>query len=188
MERLHFDLDQIRKNWDRDSTPPTAPAEKIAPTASRDGGSAPSKVSAEKFCPECGAEVPREGSSPEKVKADKPAPAASRDGGFAVPRVSGSPRAMLPSRFARIEAPRDPYPEAQALLVRVRALAHLKLAAHEPILAHFFDETAGIIQRLAAKPGEGESPPVDKKKLRTDLDRALGDLEDMVALWSGVGR
>lgn len=176
MERWQFDLDQIRKNWERDSALPRA-AEKIAPPAT---GSALPKVTAEKLCPGCGAELPLDGSSPEKS-----APPAT---GSAFPRIAAPSRALLPSRFAQVEAARDPYPDAQALLVRVRGLAHRQLAAHEPILAPFLNETEEIIQRLAAKPGEGEGPPVDRKKLRADLDRALGDLEDMVALWSGIGR
>ena len=57
------------------------------------------------------------------------------------------------------------------------------------MLAPFLDKADDIVKKLAAKPGEeGDGPPVDKKKLRADLDRVLGDLEDMAALWSGIGR
>ncbi len=203
MERWHFDLDQIRKNWERDSAPART-AEKIPTPAT---GSALPTV-----CPDCGAELTGHGPSHEKsappiagaafpggtaeksappiagaalpeATAEKTAPVT----GSALPKLSEAPRGAMPSRFARVEAPRDPYPEAQALLVRVRALVHRRLAAHEPVLAPFLDEAAEILQRLAAKPGEGEVP-VDKKKLRANLDRALGDLEDMAALWSGIGR
>jgi hypothetical protein len=195
MERWTFDLDRIRKNWERTAPPPEVPAEKV--------------------CPSCGAKMPRGGSPPQKTAeaakgSSSPGgtaePSAKAAKGSAIPRVTGetsawaatgsaifdgtdSPRAM-PSRFAQVEAPRDPYPDAQAMLSRVRGLVQRELRAREPIVRPFLDEAEGIIQRLAAKPGEGdeESPPVDKKKLRADLDKALGDLEDMIALWSGIGR
>jgi hypothetical protein len=159
MERWTFDLNRIRKNWERASAPP--------------------EVTAEKLCPSCGTELPRGQSSPEKI-----APTATAS---ASPRVPDLPRTIR-SRLARVEVPRDAYPDAQALLVRIRGLVHRQLADHEPILLTFLDEAEKIVERLAAPPGEGESPPVDKKQLRADLERAIGDLEDMIALWSGIGR
>jgi hypothetical protein len=159
MERWTFDLNRIRKNWER--------------------ASAPAEVTPEKLCPSCGAGLPRGRSSPEKIAPTATASPISR--GLAPPRT-------MASRIARMEAPRDPYPDAQALLVRVRGLVHRQLADHEPILLTFLNEATEIVERLAAPPGEGESPPADKKALRADLERALADLEDMIALWSGIGR
>jgi hypothetical protein len=190
MARWTFDLDRIRKNWERTAPPPEVPAEKV--------------------CPSCGAKMPRGGSSEASAGSAIPRvtaePSAKAATGSAIPRITGdtsawaatgsaifdgtdSPRAM-PSRFAQVEAPRDPYPDAQAMISRVRGLVQRELRPHEPIVRPFLDEAEGIIQSLAAKPGEGDegSPPVDKKKLRADLDKALGDLEDMIALWSGIGR
>jgi hypothetical protein len=176
MERWQLDLKQIRQNWERGSTLPTA--QQIAPTAK---GPAPANAAAEKVCPGCGTELSGGGSPPP----GKSSPAATST---AITDVLDPPRTTLPSRFTGIQAPIDPYPEAQALLTRVRTLAHRQLTAHEPLLSPFFDETTQILQGLAEKPGEGQGPPADKKKLRTELDRALGDLEDLVALWSGVAR
>lgn len=119
MDRWRFDLDQIRKNWEREGDLPTNP---------------------------------------------------------------------MPQKFARVEAPRDPYAEAATLLGRVRVLAKAELPAREATLAPFFDEAAGIIERLSGKPVEGDPRPLDKKALRADLDRVLGDVEDMLALFSGIGR
>jgi hypothetical protein len=176
MARWDFDLDQIRRNWEQGPATPEVVIDRPAPTMAV---MAVPEAITEKFCPGCGTELAG-GGAPPATSAAAAATSAASDG-------VGSLRATVASRFGRVGVPLDPYPEAQALLARVRTLANRQLAPQEPLLAHFFDQTGGIIQRLAAKPGEGEKPP-DKDKLRQELDRALGDLEDMVALWSGVGR
>jgi hypothetical protein len=210
LERWHLDLDQIRKNWERlslagrgglalyyegllssesaepQAAPNPGPAAPglitMGPQAVLDpGGQDALALQQDPGSPAVSAPpVPGE-RDPDRPRSTTP----YRFAGFEAPRAS------LPSRFAGVEVPRDPYPEAQMLLGRVRALVRRQFAAQEPLLAPFLDEAAEIIQLLAAKPAEpveGEAPPVDKKKLRTDLDRALGDLEDMAALWSGIGR
>lgn len=121
MERWSFDLDQIRKNWEREADLPSNP---------------------------------------------------------------------LPRKFARVEVPSDPYQEADGLLVRVRALAGAELGAQAAVLAPFFDEAAGLIRGLSPRPEaeKTEGKPPDKEKLRAELARVLGDIEDMLALFSGIGR
>ncbi|MFT3765642.1 MAG: hypothetical protein QM820_09020 [Minicystis sp.] len=101
-------------------------------------------------------------------------------------RDADLPSNALPQKFARVEAPRDPYPEAEALLGRVRTLVRAEVPAYEAALTPFLDEVQGLVRRLATKPGEGET--VDRKALHAELDRVLGDVEDMLALYSGIGR
>lgn len=118
MDRWRFDLDQIRRNWERDAALPENP---------------------------------------------------------------------LPQKFARVEPPRDPLREAEALIERVRVLVRAEVPAHEAALAPFFDEAADIVRRLGIKPGEGEGPPPDKAALLADLDHVIADVEDMLALFTGIG-
>jgi hypothetical protein len=192
-EHAPLDLAQIRDNWERLSADVRGSFQVGGePRALEDGG-------AGRPLPEAlGPDAPILQQDPARVGGDPQTSAtgASLPGGRdpdpprgATPyRFAPPQRSAMPSRFAQVEAPRDPYPAAQTLLVRVRTLVHRQLTAYEPLLAPFLDEAEQIIQSLAAKPGGGESPPVDKKQLRTDLDRTLGDLEDMIALWSGIGR
>lgn len=96
------------------------------------------------------------------------------------------PSDPLPQKFARVEAPGEPYEQAAALLGRVRALARVELSAHEPTLRPFFEEAAKLIGLLSSESGEGE--PKDKAALRAELDEVLGHLEDMLALLRGIGQ
>jgi hypothetical protein len=175
MERWSFDLNQIRKNWEKGSavTPASGGAE---PTPAAASVLAMLAELDDKNCPACGAELaivePTPETSPGSVT---PGRSGSFDG-------LGSSRAAQP-KFSRVAAPADPLPEAEALLARVRVLAHRQLAPQEQLLAHFFDETDGVLKQFSKKPAEGEKPP-DKEKLREALDQRLGELEDMIALWN----
>lgn len=91
------------------------------------------------------------------------------------------PKRELPRKFVRVAPPVDPFPEAHGLLGRIRGFAKADLGKYETKLAPFFAETEELIARME------KASPEERKDLRAELDRVLGELEDMLALFSGIG-
>jgi hypothetical protein len=87
----------------------------------------------------------------------------------------------LPSKFARVEAPKDSYGEARALLERVRGMTAPDVGKHQAQLDPFFDRAREAIDLLE------KAPPAEKTgKLHEDLDKALADLEDLIGVFSKI--
>lgn len=109
----------------------------------------------------------------------------------------------LPPRFAEVQAPLDPYPEARRLLERITALARQRFPDRQKSLAPFLAEAADLLHRMQAASapssegassaaGEGapgtEAPPKeDVAALRGQLQEVLYDLEDLFEVYAGIG-
>ncbi|HET9956054.1 MAG TPA: hypothetical protein VFQ61_16220 [Polyangiaceae bacterium] len=103
----------------------------------------------------------------------------------------------LPVRFARVREPRAVGPEARLLLAAIRRIVERDFSAQLTSLRPFLDETSALLDRLerAAAPTEGQpSPSVDPtpaenaSELRQQLRVALQDVEDLLEVYSGMGR
>jgi CRISPR/Cas system Type II protein with McrA/HNH and RuvC-like nuclease domain len=95
-------------------------------------------------------------------------------------RASSSPEVPLPERVAAIPRARDPFPEAERLLERIRALTRLEFSSHEERLRPFLADASQLLAELRARP---ESP----SELRAQLLEVLADLEDLYEVYSGSG-
>jgi hypothetical protein len=96
----------------------------------------------------------------------------------------------LPAKIADVRRPRDPIALARADLARVKVLAEIELPKHRETLAPFFAQATGALDRLE-KIAAGEpstEPPEDPAVVREDLQAAIHDLEDLVEVFSGMGR
>jgi hypothetical protein len=98
-------------------------------------------------------------------------------------RATDLPPDEMPAKFAAVEPPRDPYQAARELLARVRVLASEEIQRHGRALTPFFDQVEELIRRQ-----EATADAKAKAEIRVDLDKALGDLEDLLALFGGLRR
>ncbi len=100
-------------------------------------------------------------------------------------RATNLPPDEMPARFTAVEPPRDTYHAARELLSRVRALESNTIEQHGPALAPFFDRIGDLIGRMEAS---ASADAKTKAELRSELDAALADLEDLLALFGGMLR
>ncbi|WP_437932557.1 hypothetical protein WMF37_25925 [Sorangium sp. So ce291] len=112
-------------------------------------------------------------------------------------RAAEPPADELPARLAAVQTPRDPYPEARALLGRIRGMARSQFPQREGTLEHFFTEAADLLTMMehasdGAEPaggeggGEGASGAV--KDPRARLMELLDELTELLEVFARVGR
>ena len=100
-------------------------------------------------------------------------------------RAADLPPDEMPARFAAVEPPRDPYQAARELLSRVRGLESDKIERHGAALGPFFDRVGDLIGRMETS---ASADAKSKAALRSELEVALADLEDLLALFGGLLR
>jgi hypothetical protein len=81
--------------------------------------------------------------------------------------------------------PPDPYVTARAILERLRAHAHARLADHEGALAPLVDRVETLVAALERAKSADEK---EREPLRKELLAARQDLEDLFEVFTGVGR
>jgi hypothetical protein len=99
-----------------------------------------------------------------------------------LPAPDAAEERQRPSLPSRTEA-------AGELLQRIRGLARAEVGPRWPSVAPFFDEADRLIRLLASSPPEGGPPgaaPPDPKALRSRLSTVLMDLEDLLAVYTGM--
>jgi len=82
-----------------------------------------------------------------------------------------------PSKFERVEEPKDAYKHARDALERVRGMALADAGKRATSVARFVDRTLDAINRLEEAGGVDEDG-----KLHADLDKRLAELEDLVVV------
>lgn len=97
-------------------------------------------------------------------------------------RAAEQPPARLPDKYAKVETPKEPYKEARAVLERVQSMIFTDLEKHRNELSPFFDRVTEAMNNL-------EGAGADKGgELRAELERAIADLEDMIAVFGQIWR
>ena len=100
-------------------------------------------------------------------------------------RATDLPPDEMPARFTAVEPPRDPYGAAREIVSRVRALESGTLERHGAALAPFFDRVEELVGRMEAS---ASADAKTRDELRAELNVALADLEDLLALFGGMLR
>lgn len=107
-------------------------------------------------------------------------------------RAASAPLVPLPERIALVSRARDPYPEAERLLDRIRALTRLEFSDHERQLQPFLTEASALLADLRGATAAPEdrsavAPKGDPAELRSRLLKVLADLEDLYEVYSAIG-
>jgi hypothetical protein len=92
-----------------------------------------------------------------------------------------------PPKLARTRAPSDPFVAAREGMTRLRSLLRSEHPSHEATLAPFVDRVEQLLARMeaAASSSEGADDPA---KLREEFHFALGDLQDLLEVFSFIQR
>ncbi|WP_437594411.1 hypothetical protein [Sorangium sp. So ce1000] len=111
-------------------------------------------------------------------------------------RAAEPPADGLPARLAAVRMPRDAYPEARALLERIRGMAEAQFPQREPTLEHFFAEATALLI-LMESPAEGtgqaagyrgEDASQDAEDARTRMVELLDELTELLEVFATIGR
>ncbi|XXY47172.1 hypothetical protein WME91_44930 [Sorangium sp. So ce269] len=89
-------------------------------------------------------------------------------------RAAEPPADELPARLAAVRTPRDAYPEARALLERIRGMAMAQFPQREETLEHFFAEASELLAMMG-RPGEGAGQGVGEAGGGEDAPGAVED-------------
>jgi len=100
-------------------------------------------------------------------------------------RATELPPDEMPARFTTVEAPRDPYLAARELVSRVRGLEANTIERHGAALSPFFDRVEELIGKMETAVSADAKT---RDGLRDELNVALADLEDLLALFGGMLR
>jgi hypothetical protein len=107
-------------------------------------------------------------------------------------RAASAPHVSLPERIALVARARDPYPEAERLLERIRVLTRLEFSGQERQLQPFLSEAFALLAELrgattTSEDGSSAALKGDPAELRSRLLKVLADLEDLYEVYSAIG-
>ncbi|EYF05036.1 hypothetical protein [Chondromyces apiculatus] len=103
-------------------------------------------------------------------------------------RAAEPPPDALPARLAAVKTPRDPYPEARAILAQIRALSRAQIPQRKETLEHFFAEAEDLLAQMAGGSGEDAAEAKAAKDPRARMMELLDELTELLEVFATIGR